>query len=49
MSIMYTLQGYFQSSKDVINERWFILYFGIYMFAIWDAYRSTDKSIYPPG
>lgn len=41
LAIMYTMQGHFQSAKDVIDERWFILYVGIYMFAIWDAYRST--------
>ncbi|MFC5447724.1 hypothetical protein [Paenibacillus aestuarii] len=41
LAIMYTMQGHFQSAKEVIDERWFILYVGIYMFAIWDAYRST--------
>jgi hypothetical protein len=38
---MYTLQGHFDMAKQVLNERWFILYVGIYMYAIWDSYRST--------
>ncbi|REE88979.1 hypothetical protein A8990_10775 [Paenibacillus taihuensis] len=41
LAIMYTLQGHFETAKAVINERWFILYVGIYMYAIWDSYRST--------
>ncbi|MDF2963915.1 MAG: hypothetical protein K0S39_5650, partial [Paenibacillus sp.] len=41
LGIMYTLQGHFEKAKATINERWFILYVGIYMYAIWDSYRST--------
>ncbi|WP_308634420.1 hypothetical protein [Paenibacillus silvisoli] len=41
LAIMYTMQGHFEMAKGIINERWFILYVGIYMYAIWDAYRTT--------
>lgn len=41
LGIMYSLQGHFQKAKEVLDERWLILYIGIYMYAIWDAYRST--------
>ncbi|WP_078548886.1 hypothetical protein [Litchfieldia alkalitelluris] len=41
LAIMYSLLGDFSQAKDVVNERWLILYVGIYMFSIWDTYRST--------
>jgi len=41
LGIMYSLQGHFEKAKEVLDERWLILYLGIYMFAIWDSYRST--------
>ncbi|XEC95910.1 hypothetical protein AB6A23_04910 [Paenibacillus tarimensis] len=41
LGIMYTLQGQFAQAKDVVDERWLMLYVGIYMYAIWDSYRST--------
>lgn len=41
LGIMYSLQGHFDQAKEVLNQRWLILYVGIYMFAIWDSYRST--------
>lgn len=41
LGIMYTLQGHFDLAKEVMDERWLIVYLGIYMFAIWDSYRSA--------
>lgn len=39
--IYYTLIGDFEQAKDVLAERWLILYVGIYMLGIWDSYRTT--------
>lgn len=41
LGIMYSLIGRFDKAKDILDERWLILYIGIYMYAIWDGYRST--------
>jgi TM2 domain-containing membrane protein YozV len=41
LGIMYTLIGDFEKAKEVLDERWLILYVGIYMFGIWDGYRTT--------
>ncbi len=41
LGIMYTLLGDFENAKEVLNEKWLLLYVGIYMFSIWDSYRST--------
>lgn len=41
LGIMYSLLGQFDKAKEVLDKRWLILYVGIYMYAIWDSYRST--------
>lgn len=41
LGIMYSLLGEFDKAKDVLDERWLILYLAIYIYAIWDSYRST--------
>ncbi|WP_240338460.1 hypothetical protein [Peribacillus alkalitolerans] len=41
LGIMYSLQGHFEKAKDVLDERWLMLYVGIYIYAMWDSYRST--------
>lgn len=41
LGIMYSLLGDFDSAKRVIEDRWLILYVGIYMLGIWDSYRTT--------
>jgi hypothetical protein len=41
IGIYYTLIGDFDQAKEVIKERWLILYVGIYMLGIWDSYRTT--------
>jgi TM2 domain-containing membrane protein YozV len=41
LGIFYSLLGDFDKAKDVLNERWLILYVSIYMFGIWDGYRTT--------
>lgn len=41
LGILYSLIGQFDKAKEVLDERWLMLYVGIYMYAIWDTYRST--------
>lgn len=41
LGILYTLLGEFEKAKDVLDQRWLILYLAIYMFGIWDSYRTT--------
>ena len=41
LGIFYSLLGEFDKAKEVLDERWLILYCGIYMYAIWDSYRAT--------
>ncbi|MEH6991211.1 hypothetical protein V7075_00690 [Neobacillus drentensis] len=41
LGILYTLTGDFSEAKKVMDERWLMLYVGIYMFGIWDSYRTT--------
>lgn len=41
LGILYTLLGDFEKAKDVLDQRWLILYVSIYMFGIWDSYRTT--------
>jgi hypothetical protein len=41
LGIFYSMIGDFDKAKDVLEERWLILYVGIYMLGIWDSYRTT--------
>lgn len=41
LSIMYSLLGNFEMAKQVVNQRWFLLYTSMYVFSIWDSYRGT--------
>lgn len=41
LAIMYSLIGQFDMAKQVINTKWFLLYMGIYVYAMWDSYRGT--------
>lgn len=41
LGILYSLLGDFETAKKVLDEKWLMLYVGIYMFGIWDSYRVT--------
>jgi hypothetical protein len=41
LGILFTLIGDFGKAKEVLDERWLMLYVGIYMFGVWDSYRTT--------
>jgi TM2 domain-containing membrane protein YozV len=41
LGIMYSLQGHFEQAKEILDPRWLMLYVGLYMYSIWDSFRST--------
>jgi len=41
LAIMYSFTGRFEMAKDVMDQRWLLLYAAVYVYAIWDSYRST--------
>lgn len=41
LGIFYTLLGQFDKAKEVLDERWLILYVSIYLYSIWDSYRAA--------
>lgn len=40
-AIVYCFTGNFQMAEQVLDKRWLLLYIGVYIGSIWDAYRST--------
>lgn len=40
-AIVYTFCGKFEMAKSIIQYKWAFGYFAIYMYAIWDSYRSA--------
>ncbi|MDQ6595048.1 hypothetical protein [Bacillus salipaludis] len=41
LSMIYSFQGNIDLAKEVLNTRWLIMYIPVYLFAIWDSYRTT--------
>jgi hypothetical protein len=41
LAMMYSFQGKIDLAKDVLNTRWLLMYIPVYLFAIWDSYRTT--------
>lgn len=41
LSILYSFIGKFDEAKSVIDKRWVLLYVPIFIYAVWDSYRST--------
>lgn len=40
-AIVYSFTGNFEMAKEVLEPRWMLLYLPVYIFAIWDSYRTT--------
>ncbi|MDR6553113.1 hypothetical protein [Paenibacillus qinlingensis] len=40
-AIMHSFNGNFSLAKAVLNEKYIYLYIPVYLFAIWDSYRTT--------
>ncbi len=41
-AILYTFTGKIQLAKEVLDIRWLLLYNAVYIFSIWDSYRTTN-------
>ena len=41
LAILYSFTGEFQMAKDILDINWVMLYIPTFIFAIWDAYRTT--------
>lgn len=40
-AIMYSFTGEVQMAKEILEPRWLLLYLPVYIFSIWDSYRTT--------
>lgn len=41
LSMIYSFQGNIDMAKEVLNTRWLLMYIPVYLFGIWDSYRTT--------
>ncbi|WP_062048258.1 hypothetical protein [Bacillus sp. JCM 19034] len=41
LSMVYSFTGNIEMAKEVLEPRWFLLYIPVYLYAIWDSYRTT--------
>lgn len=41
IAMIYSFQGKIDMAKDVLDTRWLLIYIPVYLFAIWDSYRTT--------
>lgn len=40
-AIFYSMIGQFDKAKQLLDERWFLLYIAVYVFAMWDSYSLS--------
>jgi TM2 domain-containing membrane protein YozV len=40
-AMIYSFQGNIDMAKEVLDTRWLLMYIPVYLFAIWDSYRTT--------
>ena len=41
LAMVYSFQGNIDLAKEVLDTRWLLMYIPVYLFAIWDSYRTT--------
>ncbi|MGD6965571.1 hypothetical protein ACQCVP_04030 [Rossellomorea vietnamensis] len=41
LAMVYSFQGEIQMAKDVLDTRWLLIYIPVFIFGIWDSYRTT--------
>jgi TM2 domain-containing membrane protein YozV len=41
LAMLYSFQGEIEQAKEVLDTRWLLIYIPVYIFAIWDSYRTT--------
>ncbi|WP_033829720.1 hypothetical protein [Bacillus andreraoultii] len=40
-AMIYSFQGNIGMAKEVLDTRWLLMYIPVYLFSIWDSYRTT--------
>ncbi|CAH2713767.1 hypothetical protein BACCIP111895_00921 [Neobacillus rhizosphaerae] len=40
-AMIYSFQGKIGMAKEVLDTRWLLIYIPVYLFGIWDSYRTT--------
>lgn len=40
-AMLYSFTGKFELAKQVLNVKWALLYTAVYIFSVWDSYRSA--------
>ncbi len=40
-AMIYSFQGDIEKAKDILDTRWLLIYIPVYIFGIWDSYRTT--------
>ncbi len=41
LAMIYSFQGKIDMAKDILDTRWLLIYIPVYLFGIWDSYRTT--------
>lgn len=41
LAMIYSFQGNIDLAKDILDTRWLLMYIPVYLFGIWDSYRTT--------
>ncbi|GGE35141.1 hypothetical protein GCM10011391_12320 [Pullulanibacillus camelliae] len=41
LAMIDSFQGNIDSAKEVLDSRWLLMYIPVYLFGIWDSYRTT--------
>lgn len=41
LSMIYSFQGDIEPAKGILDTRWLLMYIPVYIFGIWDSYRTT--------
>ncbi|XQY93730.1 hypothetical protein ACNRWW_10145 [Metabacillus sp. HB246100] len=41
LAMLYSFQGEMDMAKDILDTRWLLIYIPVYIFGIWDSYRTT--------
>ncbi|WP_404469556.1 hypothetical protein [Sutcliffiella horikoshii] len=41
LAMIYSFQGDIDKAKDILDTQWLLIYIPVYIFAIWDSYRTT--------
>lgn len=41
LAMVYSFVGRFQMAKEVLDTRWMMLYIPVYLYGIWDSYRTA--------